>query len=112
MKNSAGLQPRNVLHVPLVAATFRSLAVTGMKNHAELTDLHLIARAELSRVDAVTIYVRTVKAPDVLNCETPATAHELRVLARYRHIIEEHIGAFATTNGRREIGRASCRERV
>src|SRR5215210_8156184 len=64
----------------------------GEEGQLELADLELVAVVEPVRVHPPAVHVGAVERAGVVEEPVTPAAHERRVLARDRHVVEEHVG--------------------
>ena len=57
-----------------------------------LAHLQLVAVLELVRLDPAPVHVGAVERAEVVDVEAVAPAHQQGVVARDRHVVEEHLG--------------------
>src|SRR6476469_7375108 len=61
-----------------------------------LAHLKLVAVLELVGLDSLAIDVGAVERAEIVDVDPIAPPHQQRVVARHRHVVEEHLGLRAT----------------
>src|SRR5438477_8621057 len=66
-----------------------------VEDDLELPDLELVAADQLSYIDTLPVHVGTIQASGVLDDEGVAFPRDLRVAARHRDVVQEHVAVGA-----------------
>src|SRR5438105_3561154 len=74
-------------------------ARAGDEHQAELADLHLVAVAESSGLDAFPVHIRSVEASDIPNGENASFPVKLGVPARHGDVVQENVTVGVPSTG-------------